>query len=158
MSRWFHVPCPKCGSKDNLGYKEGDEWGFCFGCSSNVKLDGDIKPVTKENYDMHTLEEIGTYGERGFQERDIKKVVAKHYGVKVSYAVSSLTEIICALFLILFIHWSLRGKFFIGALILSFMPFARSEGFVIIGVAMLFFFFTHHSPYSSTNVRIAYMF
>jgi hypothetical protein len=57
-------------------------------------------------------------------------------------AVSSLTEIICALFLILFIHWSLRGKFFLGAIILSFMPFARSEGFVILGVAAIFFFFT----------------
>lgn len=57
-------------------------------------------------------------------------------------AVSSLTEIICALFLILFIHWSLRGKFFLGAIILSFMPFARSEGFVILGVATMFFFFT----------------
>ncbi len=57
-------------------------------------------------------------------------------------AVSSLTEIVCALFLILFIHWSLRGKFFLGALVLSFMPFARSEGFVILGVAAMFFFFT----------------
>lgn len=57
-------------------------------------------------------------------------------------AVSSLTEIICALFLILFIHWSLRGKFILGALVLSFMPFARSEGFVILGVAAMFFFFT----------------
>jgi len=57
-------------------------------------------------------------------------------------AVSSLTEIICALFLILFIHWSLRGRFFLGAIILSFMPFARSEGFVILGVAAMFFFFT----------------
>ncbi len=57
-------------------------------------------------------------------------------------AVSSLTEIICALFLILFIHWSLRGKFFLGAIIVSFMPFARSEGFVILGVAAMFFFFT----------------
>jgi hypothetical protein len=57
-------------------------------------------------------------------------------------SVSSLTEIICALFLILFIYWSLRGKFFLGAIILSFMPFARSEGFVILGVAAMFFFFT----------------
>jgi twinkle protein len=35
---------------------------------------------------MHTLSEIETYDTRGFQERDIKKVVAAHYGVKVSYA------------------------------------------------------------------------
>jgi twinkle protein len=34
---------------------------------------------------MHTLEEIDSYDTRGFQERDIKKIVAKHYGVKVSY-------------------------------------------------------------------------
>jgi twinkle protein len=35
---------------------------------------------------MHTLEDIETYDTRGFQERDIKKLVAAHYGVKVSYA------------------------------------------------------------------------
>jgi len=62
-------------------------------------------------------------------------------------AVSSLTEIICALFLILFIHWSLKGKFWIGALVLSFMPFARSEGFVILGIAAMFFFFTKRWKY-----------
>ena len=62
-------------------------------------------------------------------------------------AVSSLTEIICALFLILFIHWSLKGKFWIGALVLSFMPFARSEGFVILGIAAMFFFFTRRWKY-----------
>jgi hypothetical protein len=62
-------------------------------------------------------------------------------------AVSALTEIICALFLILFIHWSLKGKFWIGALVLSFMPFARSEGFVILGVAAMFFFFTRRWKY-----------
>jgi hypothetical protein len=62
-------------------------------------------------------------------------------------AVSALTEIICALFLILFIHWSLKGKFWIGALVLSFMPFARSEGFVILGIAAMFFFFTRRWKY-----------
>jgi hypothetical protein len=62
-------------------------------------------------------------------------------------AVSALTEIICALFLILFIHWSLKGKFILGALVLSFMPFARSEGFVILGVAAMFFFFTKRWKY-----------
>ena len=62
-------------------------------------------------------------------------------------AVSALTEMICALFLILFIHWSLKGRFAIGALILSFMPFARSEGFVILGIAAMFFFFTRRWKY-----------
>ncbi len=62
-------------------------------------------------------------------------------------AVSALTEIICALFLILFIHWSLKGRFVLGALVLSFMPFARSEGFVILGIAAMFFFFTRRWKY-----------
>lgn len=87
MSKWYHVPCPKCGSKDNLSFKEGDEWGFCFGCSKSSLIDPSAKRTqVKENYDMHTLDEIETYDVRGFQERDIKKVVAKYYGVKVSYA------------------------------------------------------------------------
>ena len=62
-------------------------------------------------------------------------------------AVSALTEIICALFLILFIHWSLKERFLLGALVLGFMPFARSEGFVILGIAAMFFFFTRRSKY-----------
>ena len=62
-------------------------------------------------------------------------------------AVSALTEIICALFLILFIHWGLKGRFVLAALVLSFMPFARSEGFVILGVAAMFFFFTKRWKY-----------
>lgn len=62
-------------------------------------------------------------------------------------AVSSLTEIICALFLILFIHWGLKSRFVLAALVLSFMPFARSEGFVILGVAVMFFFFTKRWKY-----------
>jgi len=88
MSRWIHSACPKCGSSDALSYKEGDEWAYCFSCSRNSFLHGNELPVNsyKENYDMHTLEEIKTYDERGFQERDIKRVVAKHYGVKVSYS------------------------------------------------------------------------
>ena len=62
-------------------------------------------------------------------------------------AVSSLTEMICALFLLLFLHWSLKEKFALAAVVLSFMPFARSEGFVIIGVAALYFLFTKRWKY-----------
>jgi len=86
MSQWYHTACPKCGSSDALSYKDGDKWAFCFSCNRNSPLDPNAKRVTKENYDMHTLEEIEAYDVRGFQERDIKKVVAKHFGVKVSYA------------------------------------------------------------------------
>lgn len=87
MSRWYHAPCPKCNSSDAFSYKDEDEWGFCFSCNKSSPINGEVKENTyKENYSMHTLSEIETYDTRGFQERDIKKVVAAHYGVKVSYA------------------------------------------------------------------------
>jgi twinkle protein len=87
MSRWYHAPCPKCSSSDAFSYKNGDEFGFCFSCNKSSPINPEVKASTyKENYSMHTLTEIETYDTRGFQERDIKKVVAAHYGVKVSYA------------------------------------------------------------------------
>jgi len=88
MSRWYHAPCPKCDSSDAFSYKEGDEWGFCFSCNKNSPINGEVKSKStyKEDYNMHKLEDIANYDTRGFQERDIKKNVAAHYGVKVSYA------------------------------------------------------------------------
>jgi twinkle protein len=88
MSRWYHAPCPKCNSSDAFSYKEGDEWGFCFSCNKNSPINPEVKSSTysKENYSMHTLNEIQTYDTRGFQERGITKTVAAYYGVKVSYA------------------------------------------------------------------------
>jgi hypothetical protein len=65
-----------------------DEWGFCFSCNKNSPINPDVITSTysKENYDMHTLNEIQSYDTRGFQERGITKTVAAYYGVKVSYA------------------------------------------------------------------------
>jgi hypothetical protein len=62
-------------------------------------------------------------------------------------AISGLTEMICALFLIGFILLALNQKFIWGSILLSFMPFARSEGFVIIAVVILFFFLTKRMKY-----------
>jgi len=94
MSQWIHTGCPKCGSSDALSYKEGDAWAFCFSCSRNSPVDPNetsgrglnAVSVHKENYDMHSLDEIESYDTRGFQERDIKRVISAHYGVKVSYS------------------------------------------------------------------------
>jgi twinkle protein len=88
MSRWNHVGCPKCGSSDALSFKEGDEFGFCFSCNKSSKLDGEpVEPTSmKQHTTKLTLEEIQNYDTRGFKERDIHKVVAEHYGVKVSYS------------------------------------------------------------------------
>jgi len=89
MSRWHYSKCPECPSSDAFAYKDGDEWGHCFSCGGNFKLSGESYTPSKqekEDYNVHTLEEIATYDSRGFQERNIKKIVAQHYGVKVSYA------------------------------------------------------------------------
>lgn len=52
---------------------------------------------------------------------------------------SGLTEPICALFLILFLYYATQEKWTLAALILGFMPFARSEGFVMVLLAIIFF-------------------
>jgi twinkle protein len=88
MSRWMHHPCPKCSSSDAFGYKEGDEFGYCFSCAKASLVDPSAKPkyISKEQYDMHTITEIATYDVRGFKERGITKATANHYGVRVSYS------------------------------------------------------------------------
>jgi len=88
MSRWTHTNCPKCSSSDAFSYKEGDKFGYCFSCCRAALTDPNAKPTFyyKEDYDMHSLDEVKTYDSRGFQERGITKNVASHYGVKVSYA------------------------------------------------------------------------
>jgi twinkle protein len=88
MSRWYHTACPKCSSSDAFSYKDEDVFGFCFSCgkSSPVDPNQQYTPQTKENYSMHTMEEIAGYASRGFKERAITKTVAEFFGVKVSYA------------------------------------------------------------------------
>ena len=85
MSRWYHTNCPKCDSSDAFSYKDGDDFGYCFSCCKSSPIN---PTYIKEDYsyDMHTIPEIQDYDTRGFQERGITKVVASHFGVKVSYA------------------------------------------------------------------------
>jgi len=87
MTRWVHTSCPKCGSSDARSYKEGDKSSFCFSCQKSTPIDPNFKPTEypKEDYSMHTLEEIKNYDTRGFKERGITKNTATHFGVKVSY-------------------------------------------------------------------------
>jgi len=56
--------------------------------------------------------------------------------------ISALTEMICSLFLILYIRLALKEKFVLAGIIVGFMPFARSEGFVIVALILLFYAFT----------------
>ncbi len=54
---------------------------------------------------------------------------------------SGLTEPLFALFLITGIYFILKQKTAVAAIIISFMPFVRSEGLIIMGVFALFFIF-----------------
>ncbi len=56
--------------------------------------------------------------------------------------ISALTEMICSLFLIFYIRMALKERFVLASIVLGFMPFARSEGFVIVALVILFYAFT----------------
>lgn len=65
-------------------------------------------------------------------------------------SVSGLTEPICALFLILFLYYATKEQWTLGSIIVGFMPFARSEGFVILLLILIFFVLTRrwkHIPF-----------
>lgn len=51
---------------------------------------------------------------------------------------SGLTEPLCALFVAAALYYTLTQKYLVACLILSFMPFVRSEGLLIIGVFAIF--------------------
>ena len=94
MSRWHYEACPKCPSSDAFAYKDGDEWGHCFSCGQSSKIsyeEGEEvttkvkKEVKQDNRGHLTVEDIEQYDVRGFQERNIRKNISAHYGVRVAY-------------------------------------------------------------------------
>ena len=62
-------------------------------------------------------------------------------------SVSGLTEPICAIFLILFIYFATKEQWILGSILVGFMPFARSEGFVILTLIIVFFGMTRRWKY-----------
>lgn len=88
MNRWIHQPCPKCDSSDAFSHRDDDKHGYCFSCGKSSPIDPNYVATasTKENYSMHTIEEIREYDTRGYQERGITKLVANYYGTKVAYS------------------------------------------------------------------------
>lgn len=90
MAKFKYQECPKCGSSDGLAYTEKDTWGYCFVCTKSSPLDGKKgmakkQTVTKEDFSEHSMEDIDGYESRGFEERQIERVISEHFGVKVSY-------------------------------------------------------------------------
>jgi len=94
MSRWHYEACPKCPSSDAFAYKDGDEWGHCFSCSQGSRIndeEGSTKvakqkqTVQQDEAGFLELDDINQYDVRGFQERNIRKNISAHYGVRVAY-------------------------------------------------------------------------
>ena len=85
-----HQPCLSCDSHDARQIYE-DGTSFCFSCRSWFPPEGEEKVTTEKESTpspkgtKKDLEEILTFGFRGFVERDIKKNICEHYGVRVSY-------------------------------------------------------------------------
>ena len=82
-----HIPCPKCGSKDNLSvYKDGTGW--CFGCETYFKEaekgEGMTESVVNrdEYKPRHTIDFIkDNFEHKGFSERKISPIIDKFYEV-----------------------------------------------------------------------------
>lgn len=83
-----HLPCP-CGSSDaRTLYDDGSS--FCFSCSKVTKAGSEevsvFAPTITTSYSRETVEDIHGYpGDRGFQDRRIKKEIVAFYKCKVSY-------------------------------------------------------------------------
>lgn len=92
MSQWHYEACPKCPSSDAFAYKDNDEWGHCFSCGENSRIDHEegttrvSKPAkAKDESSIYSMEDIAEMECRGFKERNIRKNISEHYGVKVAY-------------------------------------------------------------------------
>ena len=83
-----HLPCPKCGSKDNLG--EYDDHFFCFGCKY-YKPKNDIgsirkrleakEPTDVKRNDIETTEEIPFKAKQWLFQYGIKPNEIKDFGI-----------------------------------------------------------------------------
>lgn len=82
-----HIPCPSCGSKDNLAvYKEGGKLnGTCFGCGAYFPEIGEdmvvASAVKEETHRDNPLD----YPIKAITSRGISKDVAERYGVRTAY-------------------------------------------------------------------------
>ena len=87
----FNQPCPNptCGSSNGAQiYEEGT--GFCFVCKTFLKAEdfnGEFKPKPegKKHESKETVESIGTYPIRGFDDRKLPLWVCEFFKVHCSY-------------------------------------------------------------------------
>jgi hypothetical protein len=72
-----HLPCPKCGSRDNLG--EYDDHYFCFGCKYHKKKD-DVHSLRKRVFKSDSNSEASLLGNFGEIPRNAMKWLLS-YGI-----------------------------------------------------------------------------
>lgn len=83
-------PCPKCGSRDNLG-RYSDGHGHCFGCGHYDKGDGEAATTTTKGQRVSDFihGEVAALAKRGITEETCRKfgyTVGDHHGKKVQIA------------------------------------------------------------------------
>lgn len=83
-----HLPCPKCGSKDNLG--EYDDHFFCFGCKyykpkddlTSIKLRrAQVEPTDLRSTQIDTTEDIPIQAKQWLFQYGIKPNEIKDFGI-----------------------------------------------------------------------------
>ena len=77
-----HEPCPKCGSKDNLG-RYDDGHAFCYGCQYYEFADDDKRDILSVGILHRGLEMTGVVA--AIPELRLSKATMQLYGVTIEY-------------------------------------------------------------------------
>jgi len=80
-------PCEKCGSSDAKQIYD-DQSAFCFSCRSNFlapKEEHMQQQTLTRDWSTKLKEVEHDFTSRGFKERNIRRQISEHYGVKVAY-------------------------------------------------------------------------
>lgn len=83
MARFVkHEPCPKCGSRNNLGrYDDGS--AYCFGCSYSERSDGKQRQVFKEmSEDENSIPKLPDDTGTSFSEEAVQWLGQYHVSVE----------------------------------------------------------------------------
>lgn len=96
-----HEPCPKCGSKDNLGvWSDGHKW--CFGCSYYISPKGEEAAAKIRRYIPQSPQKVNIYlpddasfnlpdaPRRWLSQYEVNKAQISEYGLKWSSKRGSL--------------------------------------------------------------------
>jgi len=79
MTEWVaKEPCPKCGSRDNLG-RHSDGHGYCFGCGHYEPSDGEVSEKQTREKNMHHLDGVI----QALDKRGLSEETCNHWNYRV---------------------------------------------------------------------------